>query len=432
MLDFFKDERGIRKETLDAFGVEVSGDGAAFPYPHGTKHRKHEADGTRKFWSEPKGTKLGLFGIRGLFGTPTMFLVEGETDAMRLHQELTDGGVENFSVVGIPGINAWEGDFSAHFAEADKVFVILDNDTDYKVRARVDECWFQIRKSLGRKAKRVELPPDTKDVCEFFAEYTLDGFRMLCENETRTYHYDALDLSRHPGPVDWMVENLLAKGDLALLIGEPGVGKSWLSMALAVAVAEQQGSWLGRLIATDTPRVLYVDEENPEGLVIRRLRKLGLTSVGEENIRFLHRQGIRLDRKPELLLDEALDWGPSLIVLDSLTRMHTGDENNAGEVARLFNDGINPLARETGATTLLLHHVTKTESSSSFARARGSGDISASVDSGLDVRSTDLQGGFAVGLYKSRWIEEGQFIRAHRVDDGDYTNLLPDEHRRVF
>jgi energy-coupling factor transporter ATP-binding protein EcfA2 len=432
MLDFFKDERGITAETLAAFGVEVEGDTAKFTYPHGIKYRKHEADGTRKFWSEPKGVKLGLFGIRELFGERTMFLVEGETDAMRLWQELTEAGVENFNVVSIPGINAWEGDFSAHFAQSERIFVVLDNDEDYKVRARVDAAWLQIRKTLGRKAKRVELPADTKDVCEFFDEYTLDGFRLLCEEEARTYHYNALDLSTHPGPVDWMVENLLAKGDLALLIGEPGVGKSWLSMALAVAVAEQQAHWLGRLIHTETPRVLYVDEENPEGLVIRRLRRLGLTSVGEENIRFLHRQGIRLDRKPELLLDEALDWGPSLIVLDSLTRMHTGDENNAGEVARLFNDGINPLARETGATTLLLHHVTKTESSSSFARARGSGDISASVDSGLDVRSTDLQGGFAVGLYKSRWIEEGQFIRAHRIDNGDFTELQTDENRRVF
>lgn len=431
MLEFFEQERGIKPSTLDAFGVVVDGDTATFPYPHGTKHRRHTGE-DRKFWSEPKGVKLGLFGIRELFGSPTMFLVEGETDAMRLWQELTDAGIENFNVVSIPGINAWEGDFAAHFAEAEKVFVILDNDDDYKVRSRVDECWLQIRKTLGRKAKRVELPAGSKDICEFFDDYTLDGFRMLCEEKARNYHYSALDLTRHPGAVDWLVEDLVAKGDLTLLIGEPGVGKSWLSMAIAVAVAESHAEWLGRMIHADTPRVLYVDEENPEGLVLRRLRKLGLTNMGAENTRFLHRQGIRLDRKPELLLDEALDWGPSLIVLDSLTRMHTGDENNAGEVAKLFNDGINPLARETGATVLLLHHVTKTESTSSFARARGSGDISASVDTGLDVRGTDLSGGFTLGMYKSRWIEEGQYIRAHRVDDGDFTRLEPDTPRGVF
>lgn len=430
MLDFFQEQRGIRPETLEAFGVEVDGNTASFPYPHGTKHRRHEGE-ERKFWSEPKGTKLGLFGIRNL-GKSTMFLVEGETDTMRLWQELQDEGVEDVGVVGIPGINAWEGDFAAHFAEAETVYVILDNDEDYKTKARVDECWFQIRKTLGRKARRVELPAHTKDICEFFNEYPLDALRMLAQEESRTYHYQALDLKRFPGPVDWLVEDLIAKGDLTLLIGEPGVGKSWLSMALAVAAAERWTHWLGRTLHLDEPRVLYVDEENPEGLVLRRLKKLGLTEEGAENIRFLHRQGIRLDRKPELLLDEALDWGPSLIVLDSLTRMHTGDENNAGEVAKLFNDGINPLARETGATVLLLHHVTKTESSSSFARARGSGDISASVDTGLDVRGTDLQGGFTLGMYKSRWIEEGQFIRAHRVDDGDYTRLEPDTPRGVF
>ena len=79
--------------------------------------------------------------------------------------------------------------------------------------------------------------------------------------------------------------------------------------------------------------MLYVDEENPEALVPHRLRKLGLTPEGAKNVRYLHRQGVRLDRRPELILDEALDWQPTLIVLDSLTRLHTKDENNAGEIA---------------------------------------------------------------------------------------------------
>jgi RecA-family ATPase len=226
------------------------------------------------------------------------------------------------------------------------------------------------------------------------------------------------------------VDELICKGDITMMIGEPGVGKSWLSMSLAIAVAEGTQQWLGRRVDAGNHRVLYVDEENPEALIPHRLRKLGLTERGAENVRYLHRQGVRLDRYPDRILDEALDWEPTLIVLDSLTRLHTKDENNAGEVAALFNDGISPLARETGATTLILHHVNKGESNSSFSRARGSGDLSASIDSGLDVRPSDTGGGIYVAHYKSRWIAEGTIIRASITDtpEGNVRVIVNDRH----
>jgi len=419
--DFLTKERGLTDETLARFGLGLDDGVASFPYPKGDKFRRHDEDGTRHFWSEPKGVSLGLFKSPAM-GTDTAFLVEGETDAMRLWQE---AGVDVFA---LPGIEAWDDAYASDLQDYEAIFVVLDNDLDYKVQARVENTWHRIRKSLGKRGKRIRLPEGVKDLCEFFDKYNLDALRILAESGNSVWHYEALDLAKNPGPIDWLVEDLVAKGDLALAIGEPGVGKSWIGMSLAVAVASRWDEWLGRSLHLDGSKILYVDEENPEPLVLRRLHRLGLTQDGMKNIRFLHRQGIRLDRAPELLLDEALDWEPDLIVLDSLTRMHTKDENNAGEVAKLFNDGINPLARETGATTLLLHHVTKTDSSSSFFRARGSGDISASVDTGLDVRNADEHGGFRINLYKSRWIEESETIRARREDVDDHTRLTVSHH----
>ena len=431
MLEFLTDERGIDSRTLESFGVSVVEDVVQFPYPAGTKFRKHDEAGKRHFWSEPKGARLGLFAGPSDPDADEAFLVEGETDAMRLWQE-TDG---EYDVVGIPGLDAWKPEYAKQFDRYSTVWVILDNDEDYKTQQAAERAWTAIRRSIGyRKVKRVVLPEGVKDVCKFFDDYTLEALFALMEQDQTFWHYEALDLTRDPGPIDWLVDGLIARGDISLMIGEPGVGKSWISMSLAVAIAEGWENWLGRNLAVDGSglRVLYVDEENPELLVLRRLRKLGLTDDGIKNIRFLHRQGIRLDRHPELLLDEALDWEADLIILDSLTRMHTKDENHAGEIAGLFNDGINPLARETGATTFLLHHVTKTESSSAFLRARGSGDISASPDTGIDVRQTDLNGGFNMLLYKSRWVEEGTVLQCRRKDEGDYVVIDAQERRPVF
>ncbi len=417
MLEFFTEQRGITLDTLERFNITTEDSTGCFPYTKGVKYRRHDPDGTRHFWQEPKG-RLGLFHAGELKGSGDAYLVEGETDAMRLYQEL--GGADVFA---LPGIETWDDSYADYFKNYDKLFVAFDNDEDYKVSTRVKNARLAVRKAVGRKTRQVHLPQGTKDICEFFDTHSTEGWEIIVNDRSRLWHYEALDLSKNPGPIDWMAEDLFAKGDLTLLIGEPGVGKSWIAMSLAVAVAEGHDEWLGRGLSSRNARVLYVDEENPEALVLRRLRRLGLTDTGIQNTRFLHRQGIRLDRNPELLLDEAMDWEPDLIILDSLTRMHTRDENHAGEVAGLFNDGINPLARETGATAFLLHHVTKTESPSSFARARGSGDISASVDTGLDARQTSLHGEFNVALYKSRWIEEGQLIRCQREDNGEYTEI---------
>jgi hypothetical protein len=151
---------------------------------------------------------------------------------------------------------------------------------------------------------------------------------------------------------------------------------------------------------------LYIDEENPHDVVYHRLRQLGLESFN--NLRYLHRQGVRLDRNFDKLLDEAVAYNPELIVLDSLTRLHTKDENNAGEMAKLFNDSINVLCRETGAAVVILHHTNKSDSNSSYVKTRGSSDIGAAVDCGIEARkSSTLNNSFNLVHFKSRRSQVG-------------------------
>lgn len=409
---WFESERGITAETLDEFGVTFKNNEAVLPYPGGQKFRG-EKDGKRTFYTS-EGFQVGLFHAPDANTDEVMFLVEGETDTMRLQQELWDAG-STAVVMGISGINGWRSEFADAFANANRVWVLLDNDQDYNVKATVDKAWTQIRQDLGMRAMRLLLPIRPmviKDVCEFFDIFDVEALRVLCERAPHdALHYEALNLMEDPGPTDWLVDGILARGDVALVVGEPGVGKSWLSMDLATKVADGGGKWLGHSVLRAGGRVLYVDEENPRDVVRNRLMLLGLDAKYAPNIRYLHQQGIRLDRRPDQLLDEAIAFQPDLIVLDSLTRLHTQEENNAGAMASLFNDGINPLARATNAAVLLLHHTNKSDSSSSFLRTRGSSDISASVDTGLDIRKGET-GRMTITHFKSRRSEAGTFVQA--------------------
>jgi 5S rRNA maturation endonuclease (ribonuclease M5) len=413
--NWFEYNKGINAATLESFGVYSDDDyeWVVFPYQNGEKKR-YIGPGKRRFASE-KGLHLGLY-HGPLNDKPNCFIVEGETDTMRLWQE----GVHNvYGIPGAYGLNQSDADILTKY---DSIYVILDNDADYNTSAKIEKAWTSIRGILGHKAKRIVLPEDVKDIVEFFENYSMDTFiSLVSEVQAGKYHYQALDLSTKPPEYEWLVDGVIAKGDTTLLVGEPNVGKSWLSLSLAVAVANGDASWI-KWPLNHHGRVLYIDEENPHDVVYHRLRQLGLRN--HDNIRYLHRQGVRLDRRFDKFLDEAVTYQPSLIVLDSLTRLHTQDENNAGAMASLFNDSINILTKETGSAIMVLHHTNKGDSNSSYTRTRGSSDIGAAVDCGLEARAV-APGRFRLIHFKSRRKQAGEVTHVEIRDTETGVGILP-------
>lgn len=372
-----------------------------FPFPRGEKKR-YIGPGKRKFAGS--NGRIGLFSKHEDEAASYCFLVEGETDTMRLWQEGHEHGITH--VYGMSGLYGLYEEDLPSLDQYNTVFVILDNDQEngYKPAANVDTAWNKLRHTLGTKARRVILPEDVKDIVEFFDSYSIDTFiSLLKESKNGRYHFESLDLTLPPPPYEWLVDGVIAKGDSVLLVGSPNVGKSWLSLSLAVAIANGDEEWI-KWPMNQHGKVLYVDEENPHDVVYHRLQQLGLKNY--DNIRYLHRQGVRLDRRFDRLLDEAITYQPSLIVLDSLTRLHTQDENNAGAMAGLFNDSINVLTNETGSAIMVLHHTNKGESDSSYDRTRGSSDIGAAVDCGLEARP-EAPGRFGLIHFKSRRRQAG-------------------------
>jgi hypothetical protein len=407
-------DKGITAQTVSDFGVHVDDEGAVcFPYgDYGTKRRFGIPTGTRSFrWQ--KGVDPQLFNLRDA-NKPNLFLVEGETDTMRLRQEVGDNA--EVGVIGLPGIETWRSDMASSLRNANRVWVILDNDQDYQVAGRVDQAWRAIRSDLSQ-ARRVMLPKTINDVCEFFEDYDMDALRTIVQRQPQPgeSRFKTLDLTLEPPPVHWVVDSLICKGDIHLLIGEPGIGKSWLTMGMALAVAGDSKEFLGFNVG-EQGRVLYLDEENPEDLVYSRFAKLGMSEQAAKNIRYLNNVGVRLDKQADDVIEEALDFEPTLVVLDSLTRFHTEDENHAGAMASLFHHAIKPLARETGAAVVLIHHANKSDSNSSYKRSRGSGDIPASVDAGFDVREVG-ENSLAVANFKSRRQAQGNTFYVSIVDN---------------
>lgn len=318
-----------------------------------------------------------------------MLLFEGETDTMSAWQNATDAWKPH--IVGLSGLNAWKDRYAEElFGEATRVYVVFDNDDPYSLaKDQGDKSWKQIRAALGRKARRVVLPQGIEDVAQFFQQYDWAAFHVLLKRAGEPVrHYPRLDLTKAAPPTDWVIEDLVVASEAELLVGDGGVGKSFLTMAMALAVTGGEEEFLGLKIKRHGP-VIYVDEENSESLVRQRLKALGFDKRKHRDLEFIWYAGVDLLNEPEKLKEEAEEIEPALVVVDSLSRVALGaDENSNTDMTALIKAGVVPIARETGAGVLLVHHTAKDGKGS-----RGAGSIRNAADQEISVvRALDRKG----------------------------------------
>jgi hypothetical protein len=398
---WFEDRRGIRRETLEAFGITTEGDGVAIPYPDGAvKHRatldKVEVDGKlrHRMWFAPTCPDgQPPFLPPNYSGGKRQIVWEGETDTMSAWQAAPSDAKP--TILGMGGANAFgpkglsDARIQDMFGDAEQVFFVLDNEDPYEgniAYESIERAWKQIREKLGPKAKRVTLPGNVQDGCEFFQTFDWAAFEVLLEDAAKaTYHFKYLDLTTGEIPeYDWLVDSFLAKGDIGLIIGDGGVGKSWIMLDLAVHMAMGKDEWLGMKL--NGHKVMVVDQENPEVTVRKRLHALGFRPPHAENLKYAWYQNVLLDDKDQVarLYDDVATFQPDMLLLDSLSRMHLRNENANEEMNPLINGAIYPLARNMGVTVPMIHHVSKAGGSRGATSIRNAADITLEVTNSED------------------------------------------------
>lgn len=434
-LTWFTTKRGITQDTLAAFGV-VSDGARVVKFPYGdtaNKYRKgfeKDEEGGRKFWWDPPSQAGQVPFLPPDFKqTKMMLLTEGESDTMRLWQAIPEDLRDRYSVVGLSGLNAWKERYPDElFSEAHRVFVVLDNDDPYDsadAAKQAEKSWIQIRADLGgNKARRVRLPQGSKDVCEFFERYEWAAFEVLLEaaNEP-VQHYKRLDLDAPVPPVNWIIENLIEGGIVTVFSGDGGVGKSFISMAAAIAIASGHPKFVGQTVHQHG-RVMYVDEEQAPDLVLQRLAAMGLKPEHRANVDYLNFAGVDLYSEAWKLLDEVIDSQPLAIFIDSQSAVSIGaEENSNDDMTKLFRDAFRPLARETGAAVFVLHHTSKDGSTRGATSIRNQADQVLSI---VEAASDNVTTG-RLNIFASKPRRNTKMIQA--VLDGDmekdgYVNVV--------
>jgi len=197
----------------------------------------------------------------------------------------------------------------------------------------------------------------------------------------------AAELAKDAPPQRWLVDALWVERAVGILGGEPKSGKSLLALELAVAVASG-APCLRRFAVEKRGRVLVYAAEDALAVVRERLEGIAAAAgvaFGALDLYVITAPTLRLDTETDRQrLEETVGIAqPRLLVLDPFVRLHSIDENAAGEVAPLLGY-LRRLERAYETAVLLVHHVRKGAGKLRAGQAlRGSSELHAWGDSNL-------------------------------------------------
>ena len=217
-------------------------------------------------------------------------------------------------------------------------------------------------------------------------------------------------------PQRWLIEGLVPLGGITLLSGAPESYKTWVMLDAVIAVAEGRHLF-GKIPVTKT-KVLVIDEESGGRILQERFISLRASSNSPIYLESM-RGAIFTDEYASGLVRWCVKSEIGLVVIDSLSRIHRGDENTAKDISALFAN-IRKLTN-AGISVIVLHHNRKSTPGFSYTSndIRGSSDILASVDSAIAL-NTPRTSQVNVTQVKSRIAVKGRPFKIQLVEDGEY------------
>lgn len=179
--------------------------------------------------------------------------------------------------------------------------------------------------------------------------------------------------------VQWVVKNMIARGGLYLLAGNPKrARKSLLCLEMCLAVARGR-TFLG--MPATANKAIFANFEDGYIRCARRLKQLGVPDDAPFNVDLIASRG------GFGLLCTYIKWQrPPFVVLDPMVEiellMGVRDENRSDQIANMLAD-LRDLAREANTALLAPHHLAR-----AGQNVRGSTAFEGSVDGWLIVRTS--------------------------------------------
>lgn len=176
--------------------------------------------------------------------------------------------------------------------------------------------------------------------------------------------------------LDWIWYPYLAKSELTILEGDPGLGKSYLAQMIGGCIVDGRSPPVVKPMGKKPiqGRVAYFDIENSAGSVTKRR----LIDNKVKNMKDYFQEEVPFSIDDEDALDEIYEaleaFNPTLVVFDTLnTYIGKADTHKSSEVQQAFAH-FRQIAKDFNCSVLVLRHLTKSKGGDK-AIYRGQGSI---------------------------------------------------------
>jgi len=215
------------------------------------------------------------------------------------------------------------------------------------------------------------------------AQARVDG----CTNNDSVIEYVCLS-DVESKPVNWLWHKRLALGKMSLLSGDPGLGKSLITLDFVQRITTGSNWPVDNSPCEQGSVILLSAEDEADDTIKPRLETIGadiskvfvITSVydfDKDNNKIDRLVSFKKDvNKIEEIINKIQDC--RMIVIDPITAYMEGTDSYKNSEVRTFLAPIKSLAEKTGIAVLLVSHLNKSTGHNAINRISGSGALPAS------------------------------------------------------
>ena len=375
----------LARKGVQPHGVRITGDGRLMvPMVNADgelvslQYISH--DGTKRYHS---GGQAG--GAYWCIGQTTeagpVYLAEGFATAATIHEETKRPCYVAFSAHNLPAVA--EIIRRTH----NELVIVADNDASGVGASHAYEA-------AAKHGARVVIPPNEGTDANDFVASGGDLSQLLAADSTG-WLVQADSFSKQPAPLRWFIKHWIQQDALVMIHGPSGGGKTFAVLDMCLHVAAGLPEWQGNKVKPGT--VVYLAGEGHHGLRGRIAGWKQHNGVDTLNM-WLSSSGCDFNT-PEgygkaAAAVRSLPTAPSIVIIDTLHRFMSGDENSAQD-AKSMLDHCADLMAEFGCTVILVHHTGVSDEAQHRARGssawRGALDIEISVVPGSDTKPVEIR-----------------------------------------
>jgi putative DNA primase/helicase len=378
----------LQRKGVKPHGSKVTSDGKLvvplFDVDGGISSLQYiEGDGGKRY--HPGGEVKAKFWMVGKPSDGVIYLAEGFATAATVHE-----------VTGRPCVIAYSAsnlvDVAGLLVElyGNRITIVADNDKGHVgLRAAEQAC--------AKHGVRYVIPPIPGDANDYVQAG--QDLAALLTPSAGDWLVDAVDFSAQPAPISWLIKGWAQSQALMMVHGPSGSGKTFVVLDWCCRMAASLPDWMGAKVKPGA--VVYLAGEGHHGLR-GRLAAWQTTNgpIPRGNL-LLSSSGCDLDTQAGLIKARdaiaALSVRPSLIVVDTLHRFLSGDENSAQDAKDML-DSCAALMATFSCSVLLVHHTGVNEEAQ--GRARGSSAWRGALD--IEVSVTSKDGTITIAQRKSK------------------------------